>query len=86
MIFKLYSIKDKLVNFTGPIAFQDEKIAIRWFEAFCRKKKAEEYTESKYYDLYEIGAFDPEKGTLTALNQSELKLIKEGEQFDEQKD
>ena len=80
MIMKLYSIKDKLMEFTGPIAIKDDKVAIRMFNAFCEEKKKKEYTEPKYYDLYCIGEFDSEKGTIKGYEQSQLELIKEGEQ------
>lgn len=80
MIMKLYSIKDKLMEFTGPIAVKDDKVAVRMFDSFCASKKAQEYTESKYFDLYCIGEFDSEKGTIKGYEQSQLELIKEGEQ------
>ena len=74
------------MNFTGPIAIQDEKIAIRWFESECKKRQQIDFTSSRYYDLYEIGTFDPEKGTVIGWQISELKLIKEGAEYDEQSD
>lgn len=84
MNYKLYSIKDKLMNFTGPIAFPDEKTAVRWFEGECKRRQKLDFTSSKYYDLYEIGTFNPEEGTIVGWQLSQLKLIKEGAEFDEQ--
>ena len=81
----LYAIKDKLVGFTGPIAMKNEDVAKRWFTSFCRDKKEKEFTESKYYELWKIGNFNEEKGTIIGLQLSELQLIMEGEQFDERK-
>lgn len=81
-MYKLYSVRDKLMTFDGPIAFKEEKIALRWFEADCKRKINQYYTDAKYYDLYEIGTFDPEKGTINGYPESQLKLIKEGEVFD----
>ena len=85
MITKVYSIKDKLTNFTGPIIFNEEKIAERFFESWCKRKKAEEYTDARYYDLYEIGTFDTEKGTIVGYPEAQLKLIREGNTYDEQR-
>lgn len=85
MIVKLYSVRDKLTGFTGPIAFNEDRVAERWFMSFCRGKKEQELTDAKYYDLYHIGSFDTEKGTIEALPESQLILVKEGEQFDEPK-
>lgn len=82
MIMKLYSIKDKLMEFTGPIAFKDDKIAKRTFEAFRNQKKTAEYTDPKYWDLYCIGEFDSETGVVKGYKQSQLKLIMEGEQHE----
>ena len=82
MILKLYSVRDKLVGFTGPIAMKDDKVAIRWFEAFCAQKKQQEYTEAKYYDLYCIGTFDTDKAELQGTAVHEIELIREGEQID----
>lgn len=82
MILKLYSVRDKLVGFTGPIAMKDDKVAIRWFEAFCEQKKQKEFTEAKYYDLYCIGTFDTDKAEITGTAVHEIELIREGEQID----
>lgn len=79
MILKLYSIKDKLMDFTGPIAFKDDKVAKRMFEAFMTKTKDEDHTDPKYWDLYCIGEFDNETGVIKGYEQSQLKLIMEGE-------
>lgn len=70
------------MNFEGPIAIADEKVALRWFEADCKRKINQFYTDAKYYDLYEIGTFDTEHGTIIGYPESQLKLIKEGEVFD----
>lgn len=85
MILKIYVIKDKLVGFGGPIAMQDEKTARRMFESYCKRKKNEEYCEAKYFELYETGTYDTEKGTMVGYPESGLQLIMEGEGFDEQK-
>ncbi len=82
MILNLYSVRDKLVGYTGPIAMKDNKVAIRWFEAFCKQKRENEYTEAKYFDLYRVGEFNTDNGEINELPVSKMELIREGEQFD----
>lgn len=77
----VYTVRDKLIGYTGPLAFQDDKIAERWFQAFCKQKKDQEYTESKYYELYKIGTYDQETAKIDGIYP--IELVKEGEQFDE---
>lgn len=79
----IYTIKDKLIGFTGPMAFKNEDVAKRWFTAFCRDKKTKELTDAKYYELWKIGHYNEEKGTIIGMQLSELELIMEGESFDE---
>lgn len=80
---KIYAIKDKLIGFTGPIAMKNENVAKRWFESFCNTKKTNEHIKTKDYELWEIGEYNDENGTITGYALSELKLIMEGEIFDE---
>ena len=80
MTLTLYSVRDKLVGFTGPIAMKDDKVAVRWFEAFCEQKKRQEFTEAKYFELYKIGTFNTENAEINPLPFTEL--IREGEQID----
>lgn len=75
----LYSIKDKLVGYTGPLMFKDDKVAIRWFEQKCRQMKDTEYSDNKYYDLYLVGQFDPETGEIVTPKSHAPELIREGE-------
>lgn len=85
MKIKLYSIKDKLEEFQGVLAINDEKIAKRIFESYCKKQKTEQYTDAKYYELYELGEFETKTGVINGYSKQEIKLIAEGEQFDEQR-
>lgn len=82
MMLKLYSVKDKLTGFGAPIPFKDEKVAIRWFTQLLAEKKATEYADPKYYDLYEVGDYDEQIGLVSGRAKSEHKLIIEGEQID----
>ena len=85
MIVKLYSVRDKLVGFNPPIGFKDDKVAIRWFESFCEQKRVQEFTESKYFDLYCVGTFDTEKADLQGTAVHQIELIREGESLHEPK-
>lgn len=84
MIVKLFSIRDKLIGYNPPIGFKDEKIAERWFEGECKRKIQNEFTSSKYFELYEVGTMDTETGYVTGYPTGNLKLILEGEQYERQ--
>lgn len=79
----LYSIKDKLSDFQGVMTIRDDEMALRIFEGYCRKQKAENYSDAKYYDLYKVGEYDSESGVVIGYTKQEMKLLKEGEQYDE---
>lgn len=81
MIVKLYSVKDKLLNFGGPIGFQDEKVAKRWFTQLLAQKKAN-YEDPKDFDLYCIGSMDTEKGNVIGTAIQEVELIMKGDTVD----
>lgn len=81
MIVKLYSVKDKLVEFGGPIAFKDEKVAKRWFMQLLASKKAN-FEDPKDFDLYCVGSMDTEKGNVIGTAVQEVELILKGESID----
>lgn len=81
MIVKLYSVRDKLMDFGGPIAFKEEKVAKRWFTQLLASKKAN-YEKPEDFELYEVGAMETENGTITGSSVAEVKLILKGEQID----
>lgn len=81
MIVKLYSVKDKLMNFGGPIAFQDEKVAKRWFTQLLASKK-DNYEDPKDFDLYCVGSMDMEKGNVLGTAVQEVELIMKGDSID----
>lgn len=72
------------MDFTGPIAFNDDKLAKRAFESFIQQKKQTEYLDTKYWDLYCIGEFDSETGVIKGYEKSQHKLVKEGEQNEQE--
>lgn len=81
MIVKLYSVKDKLMNFGGPIAFQDEKVAKRWFTQLLASKKTN-FEDPKDFDLYCVGSMDMEKGNVLGTAVQEVELIMKGDNID----
>lgn len=81
MIIKLYSVKDRLSEFGGPIAFKDEKLAKRWFTQLLASKKAN-YEAPADFDLYCIGSMDTEKGNVLGTAVQEVELIMKGENLD----
>ena len=85
MIVNLYSVRDKLLEYACPIAFNNDDMAKRWFTAYCRQKSHEK-VDPFYYDLYKVGAFDTEKGNTIGSAVAEVELIMEGENINEQTD
>ena len=81
MIIKLYSVKDKLTEFGGPVGFKEEKVAKRWFTQLLASKKANYETPSDF-DLYCVGDMDTEKGTINGKAIQEVELIMKGEEID----
>lgn len=77
----VYTVRDKLIGYAGPLAFEDDKVAIRWFESFCKTKKQQEFTDAKYFELYKIGTYNKENAKLEGY--FPIDLVAEGEQFDE---
>ena len=83
MILNLYSIKDKLSDFKGVLTILNDPNAERIFEGYCRKQKAENFTSCKYFELYKVGTYNTESGEVKGYPLTEIKLIAEGEQYDE---
>lgn len=81
MIVKLYSVKDRLTDFQGPLAFKDEKVAKRWFTQLLASKKAN-FEDPKDFDLYCVGSMDMEKGNVLGTAVQEVELIMKGESLD----
>lgn len=81
MIIKLYSVRDKLTEFAGPIGFKDEKVAKRWFTQILAQKKAN-FEDPKDFDLYCVGSMDTEKGNVIGTAIQEVELIMKGESID----
>lgn len=79
MTYNLYSIKDKLMDFTGPLIFQDDKVAIRWFESKIKELTEKEYADAKYFDLYLVGQFNLETGEILPPKNHIPELIREGD-------
>ena len=78
MIVKLYSVRDKLMGFQGPIGFQDEKVAKRWFVQIMAQKK-DNYEKPEDFEFYCCGSFDTEKGNVIGTAVQEVELVMKGE-------
>lgn len=77
---KLYSIRDRKVNYNTPFEAKNDTVARRSFDA---TRKAENSMIGMYpedYELWLIGYFDEEKGTINQLGTYEPKLIMRGDE------
>lgn len=64
MIQKLYAIRDQLSTFKAPFIMPNDAVAEREFKAIVNDQKSGLYYAPEYYDLFYIGTFDDEKGTI----------------------
>lgn len=83
MTLYLYSIKDKLRDFDGVMTILDDQNAERIFEGFCKKQAAMEYVSPRYFELYKVGELETETGVVKGYAKQEIKLLKEGEQYEQ---
>ena len=79
MIMKMYSIKDELNGFGGPIPFMSEEIAERWFKTNMIEN-VNMKNNPKDYSLWYMGTFDTESGTYIC-KAADIKLIQRGENY-----
>lgn len=74
MINKMYAIKDNLSGaFFPTVPFKNDELAKRWFGGQVRYDRSLAYSP-KDYDLYYVGTWDDESGTLLS-EQGTPKLI-----------
>lgn len=76
MIFKMYSIKDKLSGFGFPIPFTNEEMAKRYFKTQLIQNPIMQNSKGDFA-LYKIGEFDSETPDKSIFN--DIELIMEGE-------
>lgn len=65
MIFKMYSIKDKLNGYTTPIPMVDDKVGMRYFKDQIIGNPTMKNTPEDF-EFYHMGTFDTESGTFMA--------------------
>lgn len=63
MTYPLYAYRDKLNGFGAPIMYSNERAMIRKFSQDINNAPDLVFSPSDY-DLYHIGEFDTEKGTV----------------------
>ena len=69
MTMKYFAIKDNLADlFMTPVLFQNENMALRWFTGVVNDPKENKiiYDNPADFELWKIGAYDNQKGELTA--------------------
>lgn len=66
MKFPVFSYRDKLNNFGAPIVESNELTAMRGFKMQMNNPEGMMNFSPTDFDLYRIGEFDPEKGTITS--------------------
>lgn len=64
MKYPLFSYRDVMVGFMPPQADQSEQTAIRGFSYAINNKEGLMNFSPKDYDLYKVGVFDTESGTI----------------------
>ena len=67
MKFPVYSYRDKLNNFGAPIVESNELTAVRGFKMQMNNPNGLMNFQPTDFDLYQIGEFDPESGSLIPL-------------------
>lgn len=77
MKYRLYSIKDELSGFTGPIPFLNEELAKRYFKTIMNTENIKAQNKEDY-SLYYMGTFDEIEGRIIQ-EENTIKRIMKGE-------
>ena len=67
------------MNYGGPIMFENDDLAKRWFESQMKQTRDVDHIDPKYWDLYLIGQIDVHTGLITGTKSYQPELIMEGE-------
>lgn len=84
MIFKVFSIRDRLTGFMTPVLEQSDAVAIRNFRMACDVQKRDQSIMAfnpSDFSLYHIADFDSESGLLTPVQP--LDFLCHGDNFPE---
>lgn len=82
MILKMYALKDDLRGFANPINFISEELAKRYFRLTV-KQDPEKWENRDEINLYYIGTFDTETGTIIMDKKEPEKIMKGVDVIDE---
>lgn len=84
MIYRVYSIRDRLTGFMSPVLEQSDMVAIRNFRMACDSQKRDmsiiAFNPSDF-SLYHIADFDTESGSMIRCDP--LDFICHGDHFPE---
>ena len=64
MIYGIYSVRDKLDGFIGPCVERGDQLATRSFTTVVNSPDSKLFANPGDYDLYKIGEFDTESGSI----------------------
>lgn len=64
MKVNLYSMRDLKSTFMAPTVSMNDAVAMRGFESAIESAQGELFTHRNDFQLYRIGQFDMDKGTL----------------------
>lgn len=71
MIFRMYSIRDRLTGFMTPVIEQSDPVAMRNFRMACDVHRCDSSVmsfEPSDFSLYHIADFDSSTGVLTPVS------------------
>lgn len=72
MKYPVFSYRDKLVGFGSPVVDQNDVSAVRGFSYAINNSDGIMNFQPDNFELYKIGVFDTDKGTIYALDIPEL--------------
>lgn len=81
MVYGLYCVKDARSGWLTPTLDQNDRTAIRNFEAACKRTDSLFFTHAKDYSLYHIADFDNQTGAVCPLPTP--SLLVGAEEFEE---
>lgn len=68
MIASIYAIRDKLTGYLTPTFDANDQVAMRNFAHAVQNTDTLLHTHAADYDLYCLGTFDTETGTIMPIN------------------
>lgn len=68
MIYGLYAIKDLKTGFLTPTCDMNDYSAMRNFEHACMNSDSLFYTHASDYQLFKIGTYNTDDGSITTEN------------------